>query len=151
MGTQMANKNRINTILIVFVLLNIIGDIGNIIFWYAVPISQGSLLGGNIGGIEFAGGYIARVAGDQAALAAGTIILAVVAVVYIVALFGLMKRRLWAPLLVIAISVANRALAGFMFELNESFAFFGVWTVILVVVAYLDYRKLSAASKSTQA
>jgi len=52
------------------VLLNIIADIGNIIFWYASPSSQGSLLGGNIGGIEFTGGYIAQVAGDQAALAA---------------------------------------------------------------------------------
>jgi len=60
----------------------------------------------------------------------------------------LIKRRTWAPLLVIAISVANRALAAVMFEVNEAFAFFAVWTVILVVVAYLDYRKLSATNAS---
>ena len=95
------------------------------------------------------GGFIANWAGDQAALAAGTITLAVVAVIYVVALFGLLKRRMWAPLLVIAISVANRVLAVFLFELNAAFAFWGVWTVILVVLAYFDYRKLSAASAAT--
>ena len=89
-NTKTTNKNRINTILIVFVLFNILADIGNIIFWHASPSSQGSLLGGNIGGIEFKGGYIASVAGAQAALAAGTIILAVVSIVYVAALLGLL-------------------------------------------------------------
>jgi hypothetical protein len=96
MKTQTSTKKRVHTILIAFVLLNIIADVGNLIFWYASPSSQGSLLGGNIGGIEYKGGYIASVAGAQAALAAGTIILAVVSIVYVAALFGLLKRRTWA-------------------------------------------------------
>ena len=153
MNTQTTTKNRINTILIVLVLLNIIGDIGNIILWLAVPDTRGSLVGGVVvggplTGAEFNGGYIAAVAGDQAALIAGTVILAAVSIVYIISLFGLLKRRTWAPLLVIVISIANRALAALLFELNPGFAIWGVWTVILVVVAYLDYRKLSAANRS---
>jgi hypothetical protein len=144
MTSQKENRNRINTFLVVLVLINIIGDIGNIIFWYAEPSSRGSLIGGNIGGIEFKGGYIAVTAGADAAVIAGTTILTIVSIIYVVGLYGLLKRRTWAPLLVIAISIANRAMALLLFELNEAFAFFSVWTVILVVVAYLDYRKLSA-------
>jgi hypothetical protein len=129
-------KNRINTVLILFVALNIIGDIGNISFWYASPSSQGSLQGG----------YIASIAGNDNALIAGSIILAIVSVVYIVGLYGLFKRMLWAPLLVIDISVANRALALVLYEISLAYAFWAVWTVILVVVSVLDYRKLKAAT-----
>ena len=151
MNSQTAPKNRINTVLILFVLLNIIGDIGNVIFWYASPSSQSSLVGGTTGGVEMTGGYIAQWAGADAALAAGTIILLVVSVVYIAALFGLLKRRTWAPLLVIAISIANRVLAVFLFELSFAFVFWGVWTIILVVVAAFDYRKLSSSASAMKA
>ena len=150
MNTQTTNKNRIHTILIVFVLINIIGDIGNIIVWLAVPEMRASLVGGVMNGMELNGGYIAAVAGDEAALIAGTITLAVISLLYIVALYGLLKRNKQAALGVIAISISNRALALVLFEISLAFALWAVWTVILVVVAYLDYRKLSAASKSTQ-
>jgi hypothetical protein len=146
MDSQTATKNRINTLLIVFVLLNIIGDIGNVIFWYASPNSQGSLVGGTMGDVVSTGGYLASAIGGQGALIAGSIILLVVAVIYIAALLGLLKRQKLAPLLVIAISIVNRLLALVLFEISFAFAFWGAWTVILVVVAYLDYRKLSAAA-----
>jgi hypothetical protein len=146
MNTQTTNKNRINTILIVLVLINIIGDIGNIIVWLAIPESQGSLVGGVMNGVELNGGYIAAVAGDQAALIAGTVILAVMSLLYLVALYGLWKRQPKAALGVIAISIANRALGLVLFEITPAQALWGVWTVILVVVAYLDYRKLSATN-----
>jgi hypothetical protein len=144
MGTKAVSKNRLNTVLIVFVLLNIIGDVGNVIFWYASPSSQGSLVGGPMGDVVSQGGLIAGWAGTEVALAIGTVTLLVVAAVYAVALFGLMKRKTWGPLLVIAISIVNRVLAVFLYELSPAFAFWGVWTVILVVVAYLDYRQLTA-------
>jgi hypothetical protein len=144
----MKSKNRINTILIVFVLLNIIGDIGNIIVWLAIPESRGSLVGGVMNGIELNGGYIAAVAGDQAALIAGTVTLAVISTLYAIALMGLLKRNKQAALGVIVISIANRALGLVLFEITIAHAFFAVWTVIIVVVAYLDYRKLSAANTS---
>jgi hypothetical protein len=148
MNTQTTTKNWINTILIIFVLLNIIGDVGNIIVWLAVPEMRASLVGGVMNGVELNGGYLAAVAGDQAALIAGTVTLAVISILYVVALVGLLKRNKQATLGVIAISVANRALALALFEVNSAFAVWGIWTVILVVVAYLDYRKLSAANAS---
>jgi hypothetical protein len=89
-------------------------------------------------------GIIGTATGENTALAAGTIILLVVAVVYIAALFGLLKKQKWAPLLVIAISVANRVIALFLYFISPAFAFWAVWTIILVVVAFLDHRKLSA-------
>jgi hypothetical protein len=151
MNTQAPTRNRINTLLIVFVLINIIGDMGNVIVWLAFPDMRGSLTGGVMGGTQLTGGYIAVTAGADAALIAGSVILIAVSIVYIAALFGMMKRRTWAPRLVIAISVANRLLALLLFQFNEAFAFWGAWTVILVVVAALDYRKISATTVTASA
>jgi hypothetical protein len=145
MNSQPPTKNRINLLLIVFVLINIVGDIGNVIAWLAIPDMRGSLTGGVMGGVQLTGGYIAVTWGADAALIAGSVILTVVSIVYIAALYGLLKRRKWAALLVIAISIVNRLLALLLFAVNEAFAFWGIWTVILVVVAFLDYRKLSTA------
>ncbi len=134
MNTQPSNKNRVNIILIILVLVNIIGDIGNIIIWQVDPTTRAMSLNT---------GYIASVAGIENALLAGDIILAVVAVVYLAALFGLFKKALWAPLLVIAISVANRTIAVFLYLFTWAFFIWALWTVVLVVVAVLDYRRLS--------
>lgn len=144
MITKTVGKNRLHTVLILFVLLNIIGDVGNVIFWYVSPSSQGSLVGGSMGDVVSQGGFIASWAGDEVALAIGTVTLLAVAAIYAVALFGLVKRYTWGPLLVIAISIVNRILAIFLYELSPAFAFWGVWTIILVVVAYLDYRAPSS-------
>jgi hypothetical protein len=69
-------------ILTVFVLVNIIGDIGNVVFWWASPSSRLSLDPSIIGSAS----------GADNALLAGTIVLSIVAVVYIISLFGLMKK-----------------------------------------------------------
>jgi hypothetical protein len=151
MDTKTIGKNWINVILILLVALNIIGDIGNIIVWLAFPEMRASLVGGVMNGEELNGGYLAAVAGDQAALIAGTVTLAVISLLYVVALIGLLKRNKQAALGVIAISVANRAVAAVLFEINTAFAIWAVWTVILVLVAYLDYRKLSVTTSTTKA
>ena len=139
MNTNNSPKNRINTILIVFVLINIIGDVGNVGFWLASPSSREASLNT---------GIIATAAGVDNALIAGSIILLVVAVVYGAALFGLLKGQKWGPLLVIAISVANRVLAVFLYFISPAFAFWGVWTAILVALAGLDYIKFKSASQT---
>jgi hypothetical protein len=131
-----ASLGIIHKILMIFVAINIIGDIGNVVFWWASPSSRLSLTPSIIG----------NAAGADNALIAGTIVLLVVAVVYIVSLFGLMKKMLWAPLLVIAISVANRVIAVFLYQISPAFIFWAIWTVILVVVAYLDYKKMKTLS-----
>lgn len=123
----------IHRLLIFAVLINIIGDIGNVIFWWVNPDSRG---------LSLNTGIIGAAAGNDAALIAGTVTLLVVAAIYAVGLFGLLKRKLWAPLLIIAISIANRALALVLYFISPAFAFWAVWTVILVVLAYLDLRKM---------
>jgi hypothetical protein len=145
MNTQTLGKNRINTLLVLFVLINIIGDIGNVAFWHANPSSQGSIVPGTMGGTATNGGYLYGLTKDAGmTLAIGSTILTIIAVVYAVALFGLLRKQKWGALVVIGISIVNRVFAVFLYEVSVAFAFWGVWTVILVVVAYLDWRKLPA-------
>jgi hypothetical protein len=92
-----ASLRLIHKILLLFVATNVIGDIGNVMFWWAINSSRLSLTLSIIGNVSVA----------DNALNTGTIVLFVVAVIYIVSLFGLIKKMLWAPRLVIAISVAN--------------------------------------------
>ena len=135
MTAKAVKLGKLHTILILFVAINIIGDIGNVVFWWTNPSSRDSSL--NIG-------YIASVAGNDNALIAGTLILLVVSAVYAVALFGLLKKMTWAPLLVIAISIANRVIALPLYYFSPAFAFWAVWTAILVILSYLDWKKLKA-------
>ena len=127
----------IHKILIIFVAINIIGDIGNVAFWWASPDSRAASLNT---------GYIGLNAGVDNALIAGTITLLVVAVIYIVALFGLMKKIKWAPKLIIAISVANRVLALVLYFISPAFAFWAVWTFILIALSYFEWRKMNTAT-----
>jgi hypothetical protein len=133
MTSKAAGLGIIHKILMFFVIINIIGDIGNVAFWWASPPSRGSLNNG----------YIGTSAGIDNALIAGTIILVIVAAVYGASLFGLIKKMKWALFLIIAISIANRALALVLYSISPAFAFWAVWTVILVALAYLDYRKMN--------
>ena len=126
---------KLHTVLILFVVINIIGDIGNVAFWWANPSSRDASLNT---------GYIASVTGNGNALIAGTIILLVVSVVYAAALFGLLRTMAWAPLLIIAISVVNRVIALPLYFISPAFAFWAVWTAILLVISYLDWKKLKA-------
>jgi hypothetical protein len=141
MKSQKSTKNWTGKILIFLVLINIIGDLGNIAFWWANPDSRAASLNT---------GIIAVAAGIDNALLAGTIILGIVALVYAVALAGLLKRQTWGPLLVIATSIINRVLAVFLYFLSPAFAFWGIWTIILVILAYLDFKKISSTLNSGQ-
>jgi hypothetical protein len=122
-------------ILMVLVAINIIGDVGNVVFWWVNPDSRG---------LSLNTGIIGAAAGADAALIAGTVILLIVAAVYAVGLYGLNKKLQWAPLLIIAISVANRALALVLYLISPAFAFWAVWTIILVALSYLVWRKMKA-------
>ncbi len=134
MNSSKVGKNWVNILLVLLVAINIIGDIGNIALWNSLPSSQESLTGG----------YIDSLAGAENALATGTIILSVVSIMYVAALLGLLKKQKWGPLLVIAISIANRAIAVFLYLFNQFFFLWFAWTIILLVVAFLDFRKLSS-------
>lgn len=133
----MKNSKGINwfsTLLVILVGINVIGDFGNIALWHLEPSLQESLMGG----------YIAALTGAGNALTAGTIILVIVAIIYIASIPDLLKNLKWATLLVIAISIANRALAVFLYLFNEFFFLWFAWTIILLTVAYLNFSKISS-------
>ncbi len=94
------------------------------------------------------GGVINQALGPDAALLFGSAALLIVAFVYIVALFGLMRLKTWGAATVIAISIVNRVIAAFMFQFSEAFLFWAVWTTILAVLGFLDYRKLSRKTRT---
>jgi len=135
MTTKPASLGIIHKILIVFIAINIVGDIGNIVFWWASPDSRLSLTPSLIG----------KAAGAYNALIIGSVILFIIAAIYAIALFGLMKRMKWAPKLIIAISVANRALALVLYAISPAFVFWAVWSIILIALSYFDWRKMTTA------
>jgi hypothetical protein len=65
MTTKPASLGIIHKILIVFVIINIVGEIGNVVFWWANSASRSSLNQG----------YVGVTAGNFNALIAGTIVL----------------------------------------------------------------------------
>jgi hypothetical protein len=141
MITKPASLGIIHKVLIAFVTINIIGDIGNVVFWWANPASRAASLNS---------GYIGINAGVSNALTAGTAILLFVSVVYIFALFGLLKHKQWAPKLVIALSVVNRAFALVLYFISPAFAFWAIWSIILIVFSYFDWRKMDIQTPKTQ-
>jgi hypothetical protein len=141
MKTKPPSLGLIHKILIVLVVINVVGDIANVLFWWINPASRAASL--NTGAI---GAY----AGACNALNAGTLILLMVSVIYIIALFGLLKRKLWGPKLIIGISVVNRALAMVLYYISPAFAFWGVWSIILIAVSYFDWSKMREPPPPTE-
>ena len=141
MTIKPARLGIIHKIFMLFVLINIIGDFGNVVFWWANSISRAASLNT---------GYIGVAAGIGNALIAGTIILLVVAVVYIIALYGLMKQMKWAHQLIIFNTVVNRALALILYFVSPAFMLWAVWSIILITLAYFDWSKMNAAKAITQ-
>ena len=139
MTIKPASLGIIHKILVVFVAFNIVGDIGNVAFWWAYPASRVASLNT---------GYIGSYAGVSNALTAGTVILLLVSVVYIATLFGLLRRKIWAPKIIIAISVVNRALALVLYFISPAFAFWAVWSIVLIAISYFDWSKMNKATNT---
>ena len=113
---------KYHLILMVLVTLAIIGGLASIITWYTQPDMRMTLV------VDY----------NEAIIAA-----AVVAVLNIVALISLKMKMKWGPLLVIAITIPNRILGFFHFEVAAGQVLFIGWTVILIIFALLDYRQLT--------
>ncbi len=136
MNTEMKPMgiSRIHRLLVFFVVVNIIGELGTVAFWYGSPSSRVSLLPSILG---------TSINNVDVTLAVGSALTALIAVVYIVSLLGLMKKQKWGPLMVFAISIVNRALALVIYEVSVAFVFWLVWTIILLGFAYLDFRQIT--------
>ena len=141
MTIKPARLGIIHKILMLFVLINAIGDIGNIVIWWTNSASRAASLNT---------AYIGVTVGIANALIVGTIALLVVAVVYIIAFYGLMKQMKWAHQLIIFNTVVNRALALILYFVSPAFMLWAVWSIILITLAYFDWGKMNAAKAVTQ-
>jgi hypothetical protein len=100
-----ANPGWIHRILMIFVAINIIGEVGNVIGWWASPASQISLNGGTLNGVTSPASLLSIAVGSGNALIIGSILLLAVAAVYAYSLLGLMKKKKQEPLTMMGISV----------------------------------------------
>jgi hypothetical protein len=119
-------QNFAHKILTVLTAITIIAEVGSIILWTAnpkIPIGQAR--------VTLAVDYTLAVASA-----------AVFAFLNAIALIWILKRNKIGPIFLIAISVINRASSHFFFIGGVHF-FFITWTILLVIFACLDYRKLS--------
>jgi hypothetical protein len=115
-------NEKYHLILMILVTLSIIGGVASIIIWYTQPDMRMTLV------VDY----------NEAIIAA-----AVVAVLNIVAIISLKMKMKWGPILVIAITIPNRILGFFHFEVTAGQVIFIGWSVILVIFALLDYKQLT--------
>ena len=132
-ASKLAHANLITKILLILIVLNIAGDVLAAAFFLWDP---------SLGELSVYGGLIASFAGQNGAVMITSAILLGYAVVYAVSVFGLLSKLKWAPLLVIAVSVVNRALAlGVIFEPNVAWLFWSVWKLVIIALAFYLWRK----------
>jgi len=115
----------VNRILIVLTAITIIAEVGSIILWIVnpkIPLGQAR--------VTLAIDYTIAVASA-----------AIFAILNSIALIWILKRNKLGPIFLIIISVINRAISHFFF-IGGAHGIFITWTALLVIFAYLDYRKL---------
>jgi hypothetical protein len=112
-------------ILLFLIAITIIGEVASIIFWTVnptIPLGQARSV--------LAVDYKIPVASA-----------AVFAVLNLVAFLWIKRRNTNGPLFLIAISIINRLISYTFFKGGDHILFIS-WTVLLIIFAYLDYRKL---------
>ena len=110
-----ANPHKILTIL---VAANIALDILAIVIWAAAPATQWSI---------YQLGF--TVVGAEAAIAAA---------LYAVTLFGLSKKKKWAPYLALAITINQRVFATYVFFPSTAIFVTLIWSLVIIYFAYRD-------------
>lgn len=113
--------------LLVLTAITIIGEVASIILWIANPP-----LGANPN-TRF------TLAVDYSIAVANA---AVFAILNTIALVWIFRRNKIGPLFLIAISIINRIVSHPIF-IGGAHGIFITWTIVLIIFAYLDYRKLS--------
>lgn len=112
--TFITNHHKILTGLIG---LNIVFDLAAVAIWAAFPAIQWSI---------YRLGFI--IVGAEAIIAA---------TLFALTLFGLLKKQKWAPILAIAITVAQRVFATYVFFPSPAIAITLVWSLIIIYFAYI--------------
>ena len=114
-------------ILLVLVALTIVGEVASIILWTVNP----PLALEPEARFSLAVNYTFAVANA-----------AVFVALNLVAFVWIMRRNKMGPIFLIAISIINRVISDPIF-IGGAHGIFITWTAVLVIFAYLDYRKLS--------
>ena len=111
-------------ILTAFVAANIVLDIIAIAIWAGAPATQWSIyqLGFTIVGTEAA----------------------VAAVLFTVALFGLLKKKKWAPYLALLVTINQRVFATYVFFPSTAIGVTLIWSLIIIYFAYRDIKTQNA-------
>ena len=107
-------------ILLILISMTIIGEVLSLLIWTLQPEQRFTVLSYELGVINAA----------------------IMVLLNLIALFGVIKRKNWAPLYLIAISIGNRLWSQPLFD-GGIHMIFVTWTTILVVFAYNEYRGLS--------
>jgi len=113
-------------ILLVLTAITIIGEVGSIILWIVnptIPLGQAR--------ITLAVDYTIAVATA-----------AVFAVLNLAAFVWILRRNKMGSIFLVVISIINRVISHPIF-IGGAHLVFITWTVLLIIFAYLDYRKLS--------
>jgi hypothetical protein len=69
----------------------------------------------------------------------------VAAAVFALTLFGLIRRKKWAPYLIIAATVAQRVFATYIFFPSIALSITLIWSLMIVCFAYMDIKSSKPA------
>jgi hypothetical protein len=114
-------------VLLVLTALTIIGEVASIILWTLNP----TIPSGQSIRFTLAVDYTIAVANA-----------AIFTALNLIAFVWILRRNKIGPVFLIAISILNRVISHPIF-IGGVHLIFLTWTVILVILAYLDYRKLA--------
>jgi hypothetical protein len=120
--------DKVHLVLMVLVTLAIIGGFASVVIWYIMPDLRMTLL------VDY------TLAGNVAGI---------VAFVNLIALIGIKMKEKWGPLLIIVVVIPNRILGFLFFEVNAGQIVFIVWSVILILFAWFDYKQLPKKEHQT--
>src|SRR5665647_340011 len=135
-ASRLAHSNLIAKILIIMTILNVAGNISNVVIWLMGPSWGDSSMRDSLNG-----GLIASFVGNDGALVISSTIILFYATVYAIATFGLFSKSKWASLLIIEISIVDRALALVIFQLNIGFLIWSAWKIVMISLAFYLLRK----------
>jgi hypothetical protein len=126
-------QNLTHNILSVLTAITIVAEVGSIILWVmnpTIPMGQARVTLA----IDF------RIAVASAAI---------FATLNSIALFWIIKRKKIGSIFLIGISIINRGISA-LFFIGGAHLVFITWTILLIIFAYLDYRKLLKIHKQTE-
>jgi hypothetical protein len=113
-------------ILSILTAITIVAEIGSIILWTTNPT------------IPMGQARVTLVVDYKIAVTSA----AIFAILNSIALFWIIKRKKIGPIFLIGISIVNRGVS-YLFFIGGAHLVFITWTILLIIFAYLDYRKLS--------